>query len=116
MSRAGRVDGFWENWLSPWDIAAGILLVREAGGFVSDKRRRAGHAGHRRHRRRQRGHPPRTARHAEEADPVGSGTASASKPHGGIHAFPASRRRRQPGWKPQGFTIIAERRRRLRLS
>ena len=34
---AGRLDGYWENWLSPWDIAAGMLLVREAGGFVSDK-------------------------------------------------------------------------------
>ncbi|MFQ5971778.1 MAG: inositol monophosphatase family protein [Alphaproteobacteria bacterium] len=33
---AGRVDGFWEFDLNPWDIAAGILLVREAGGFVSD--------------------------------------------------------------------------------
>ena len=33
---AGRFDGFWEQWLSPWDIAAGILLVREAGGFVSE--------------------------------------------------------------------------------
>ncbi|WP_292227609.1 inositol monophosphatase family protein, partial [Mesorhizobium sp.] len=29
-------DGFWETGLSSWDIAAGILLVREAGGFVSD--------------------------------------------------------------------------------
>ncbi|MEX0406234.1 inositol monophosphatase family protein [Aquibium sp. LZ166] len=34
---AGRMDGFWENGLSPWDMAAGILLVREAGGFVSDR-------------------------------------------------------------------------------
>ena len=34
---AGRLDGFWENWLSPWDMAAGILLVREAGGFCSDR-------------------------------------------------------------------------------
>ncbi|MEO9336451.1 inositol monophosphatase family protein [Mesorhizobium sp. SB112] len=34
---AGRMDGFWEQPLSPWDIAAGMLLVREAGGFVSDK-------------------------------------------------------------------------------
>ena len=34
---AGRLDGFWESWLSPWDMAAGILLVREAGGFVSDR-------------------------------------------------------------------------------
>ncbi len=34
---AGRMDGFWENWLSPWDMAAGILLVREAGGFCTDR-------------------------------------------------------------------------------
>jgi len=33
---AGRYDGFWEFGLRPWDIAAGLLLVREAGGFVSD--------------------------------------------------------------------------------
>jgi myo-inositol-1(or 4)-monophosphatase len=33
---AGRFDGFWERGLSPWDLAAGILLVREAGGFVTD--------------------------------------------------------------------------------
>jgi myo-inositol-1(or 4)-monophosphatase len=33
---AGRFDGFWEFGLSPWDLAAGILLVREAGGYVSD--------------------------------------------------------------------------------
>ncbi len=33
---AGRYDGFWEEDLKPWDIAAGILLVREAGGFVTD--------------------------------------------------------------------------------
>jgi myo-inositol-1(or 4)-monophosphatase len=33
---AGRFDGFWEYGLKPWDIAAGILLVREAGGYVSD--------------------------------------------------------------------------------
>jgi len=31
---AGRFDGFWERELSPWDVAAGIILVREAGGFV----------------------------------------------------------------------------------
>jgi myo-inositol-1(or 4)-monophosphatase len=34
---AGRLDGFWEEGLNPWDMGAGILLVREAGGFVSDK-------------------------------------------------------------------------------
>jgi myo-inositol-1(or 4)-monophosphatase len=33
---AGRFDGFWERGLKAWDMAAGILLVREAGGFVSD--------------------------------------------------------------------------------
>ncbi len=33
---AGRYDGFWETGLQPWDMAAGIVLVREAGGFVSD--------------------------------------------------------------------------------
>jgi myo-inositol-1(or 4)-monophosphatase len=35
---AGRFDGFWEEDLQHWDIAAGILLVREAGGFVTDYR------------------------------------------------------------------------------
>ena len=33
---AGRYDGFWERGLSVWDVAAGILILREAGGFVSD--------------------------------------------------------------------------------
>lgn len=33
---AGRYDGFWEHGLAPWDIAAGIAIVREAGGFVTD--------------------------------------------------------------------------------
>lgn len=33
---AGRFDGFWELMLAPWDTAAGILLVREAGGVVTD--------------------------------------------------------------------------------
>jgi len=37
---AGRFDGFWELALSPWDVAAGALLVREAGGIVTD------HAGY----------------------------------------------------------------------
>jgi myo-inositol-1(or 4)-monophosphatase len=35
---AGRFDGYWERALNPWDIAAGIVLVREAGGFVTDCR------------------------------------------------------------------------------
>jgi myo-inositol-1(or 4)-monophosphatase len=33
---AGRVDAYWERNLSSWDMAAGVLLVREAGGFVTD--------------------------------------------------------------------------------
>ncbi|ABC21877.1 inositol monophosphatase family protein [Rhodospirillum rubrum] len=32
---AGRVDGYWEEGLHPWDCAAGILLVKEAGGYVT---------------------------------------------------------------------------------
>jgi myo-inositol-1(or 4)-monophosphatase len=35
---AGRFEGYWESGLHPWDIAAGIVLVREAGGFVTDER------------------------------------------------------------------------------
>ncbi len=35
---AGRYDGFWESGLQPWDVAAGVLMVREAGGFVTDYR------------------------------------------------------------------------------
>lgn len=35
---AGRFDGYWESALQPWDVAAGILIVREAGGFVTDFR------------------------------------------------------------------------------
>lgn len=31
---AGRYDGFWQHGLKPWDMAAGIVIVREAGGFV----------------------------------------------------------------------------------
>ena len=33
---AGRVDGDWERGIQAWDVAAGILLVREAGGLVTD--------------------------------------------------------------------------------
>ncbi|MBM3557097.1 MAG: inositol monophosphatase [Alphaproteobacteria bacterium] len=32
---AGRYDGFWERGLAPWDVAAGVLMVREAGGYVT---------------------------------------------------------------------------------
>lgn len=33
---AGRLDGFWEFGLRPWDMAAGVLLIQEAGGLVGD--------------------------------------------------------------------------------
>jgi myo-inositol-1(or 4)-monophosphatase len=33
---AGRMDAYWERGLSPWDVAAGIVILREAGGIVSD--------------------------------------------------------------------------------
>jgi len=33
---AGRYEGFWEQGLQPWDVAAGWIIVREAGGFVTD--------------------------------------------------------------------------------
>lgn len=33
---AGRVDAYWERNLAPWDVGAGMLLVREAGGYVTD--------------------------------------------------------------------------------
>lgn len=33
---AGRYEGYWERGVSAWDIAAGIVIVREAGGFISD--------------------------------------------------------------------------------
>jgi len=33
---AGKLDGFWEASLRPWDMAAGVLLIKEAGGMVSD--------------------------------------------------------------------------------
>lgn len=33
---AGRLDGYWEDGLNPWDVAAGVLILQEAGGKVSD--------------------------------------------------------------------------------
>ena len=33
---AGRYDGYWELGVKPWDVAAGLLIVREAGGYVTD--------------------------------------------------------------------------------
>jgi myo-inositol-1(or 4)-monophosphatase len=40
---AGRLDGFWEFGLSPWDMAAGALLITEAGGLVGDLRGESGY-------------------------------------------------------------------------
>src|SRR5690606_13685886 len=36
----GRFDGYWEMGLSPWDVAAGTVIVREAGGICRDLRHR----------------------------------------------------------------------------
>jgi len=36
LTGCGRLDGFWELHLNPWDVAAGVLVVREAGGRVTD--------------------------------------------------------------------------------
>jgi len=36
MVAAGRFDGYWERGIQSWDVAAGVMLVREAGGFVTD--------------------------------------------------------------------------------
>ncbi len=41
----GRLDGFWEFGLNPWDVAAGTLLVREAGGTVTDMKGEAARLG-----------------------------------------------------------------------
>ena len=40
---AGRLDGFWEMGLAPWDMAAGALMVQEAGGLVGDFRGDSGY-------------------------------------------------------------------------
>lgn len=42
---AGRLDGFWENGLNVWDVAAGVLLVEESGGRVTDTQGGAFHLG-----------------------------------------------------------------------
>ncbi len=41
---AGRFDGYWELGIKPWDCAAGLLMVREAGGFATDRDGREQHA------------------------------------------------------------------------
>ena len=42
MVAAGKIDAYWERHLSPWDITAGAVLVREAGGMVSELDRDSG--------------------------------------------------------------------------
>lgn len=42
---AGRLDGFWEMGLSPWDIAAGALILQEAGGIITDFHANADYLG-----------------------------------------------------------------------
>lgn len=42
MTASGKLDGYWERGLNPWDITAGIILVREAGGEVSTIDEKAG--------------------------------------------------------------------------
>lgn len=44
---AGRLDGFWEVKLNPWDVAAGWLIVEEAGGRVTDLEGKPYRLGHR---------------------------------------------------------------------
>ena len=55
----GRFDAYWERGLNSWDMAAGIVLVREAGGFVSDADGGADPLATRLDRLRQRGPAPR---------------------------------------------------------
>jgi myo-inositol-1(or 4)-monophosphatase len=43
---SGRLDGFWELGLSPWDIAAGSLLITEAGGLIADLEGNEGYMEH----------------------------------------------------------------------
>ena len=62
---AGRLDGYWERNIKPWDVAAGLILVREAGGFVSDCDGGDDMLGQGRYRRRQRGHPERAGARAQ---------------------------------------------------
>ena len=50
---AGRFDGYVEHGLQPWDLAAGMLLVREAGGYATDAAGGRARPGDRQHRGRQ---------------------------------------------------------------
>ena len=59
---AGRMDGFWESDLKPWDIAGGALIVAEAGGRVTEHGRRAVHVARRARAGHQRPPPRRDAR------------------------------------------------------
>ena len=74
---AGRFDAFWERGLNSWDIAAGELLVREAGGFVTGARRGAELPRNRLDLLRQRNHASRVARASARGQLRPSGLAGA---------------------------------------
>ena len=78
---AGRLDGYWERDLKPWDMAAGLILVREAGGFVTDCDGGDDMFGQGAYRRRQRGHPEGAAARAERRP------ASALRPHRNLNSI-----------------------------
>jgi myo-inositol-1(or 4)-monophosphatase len=62
----GRFDGYWERGVNSWDIAAGILMIREAGGYVSDADGGSEPPGHGLHRLRQRDRPSGSGQGAED--------------------------------------------------
>ncbi len=70
---AGRADAFWELTLSPWDMAAGIVLVEEAGGKVTDFFGGKRLARERTHRRDEREIPRVDVREHPESVPEGEG-------------------------------------------
>ena len=71
---AGRYDGFWEQRLAPWDVAAGTLLVREAGGAGYRLLGPRHWNRTRRDCRRQSGHPSLAARDADPTTLTGQWT------------------------------------------
>ncbi len=67
---AGRFDAYWERGTKSWDVAAGALLVREAGGFVSDADGRDAYLESGQHLRRQRSDSPRACSARLRARPL----------------------------------------------
>ena len=58
----GRLDAFWERGLNSWDFAAGMVLIREAGGYISDADGGSDPLNARQHRLRQRSRSHRGTR------------------------------------------------------